>query len=418
MPPRRGCQRALTRFPPLMANPESDSAPELRTGLAGTRVLAMLNGIELFGQERANIEVLKSLRAQGAEVIVGVNTVVEGGDVAVHLRELGFQTFEVPFGCQWSKTFFIRKPRLIFTNLLSVLRSSWILGRKIHSFSPTHIHIGNPLVYSFVCLAMIIPRVPLVYRMGDEPPHDSRPNLIIWKGCYHRATTVVANSKFVRQRIFDHSFPDAKKVRLIYNTAPGGGDSGSREIDRNAGVFKLLYVGQISEHKGIVHALEAGLRLARRFDHVEMDIVGGSVYTSELEEDLRRRVKEHRLGKRIRFRGHVKNPTRYYEQADLLLVPSLFEEPAANVVLEAKRHGLPAVVYPSGGLPELVEDGGTGMVCALKDAAELEQHAERFIQDVSLQARMRSAALEEYARLFGLQRYAVQWAEVYRKARG
>ena len=76
--------------------------PEREGSLAGVRVLAALNGLELFGQERENIEVYKTLRGLGAIVCVGVNALEDGGDVGRQLRDLGFATFPLPFSNQWS----------------------------------------------------------------------------------------------------------------------------------------------------------------------------------------------------------------------------------------------------------------------------------------------------------------------------
>ncbi len=55
--------------------------------LVGVRVLAALNGLELFGHERGNIEVFKTLRDLGAEVTVGVD-VKSNNHVDVELRRM------------------------------------------------------------------------------------------------------------------------------------------------------------------------------------------------------------------------------------------------------------------------------------------------------------------------------------------
>jgi glycosyltransferase involved in cell wall biosynthesis len=49
------------------------------------------------------------------------------------------------------------------------------------------------------------------------------------------------------------------------------------------------------------------------------------------------------------------------------LAPIPEEESFANVVLEAKSVGLPVVAFPSGGIPELVEDRRTGYLCQSPD---------------------------------------------------
>ena len=49
-----------------------------------------------------------------------------------------------------------------------------------------------------------------------------------------------------------------------------------------------------------------------------------------------------------------------YQSIDLLVVPSLWEEPFGMIVLEAYMHGVPVIAARRGGLPEIVDDGTTG----------------------------------------------------------
>ena len=58
-----------------MVNREIKSIPDL----SNVRVLATINGVELFGHERGNIEVFKALRESGAEVVVGVSSRTHDG---------------------------------------------------------------------------------------------------------------------------------------------------------------------------------------------------------------------------------------------------------------------------------------------------------------------------------------------------
>ena len=116
---------------------------------------------------------------------------------------------------------------------------------------------------------------------------------------------------------------------------------------------------------------------------------------------------------RIVFHGRVNNVEDYYRNADLLVVPSLFEEPAANVVLEAKCYGVPSIVYPSGGLPELVIDRVNGFVCYEKTVLALTQGIRWLIEKPERIPSMKIAAIEDSENRFGIERFARQWADVY-----
>ena len=87
--------------------------------LTGVRVLGAINGIELFGHERGNIEVFRTLNALGAEVRVGVHP-IEDNHVRDELERSGIGTFPIPFGPQWSIQWVKRHPTLVITNFWKV----------------------------------------------------------------------------------------------------------------------------------------------------------------------------------------------------------------------------------------------------------------------------------------------------------
>lgn len=402
-------QSAIVSDSPQIPPETADARPPLP--LTGCRVLALLNSIELFGHEKGNIEVFKALRSAGADIQVGINAVENGGDVGACLREFDFATFTVPFGCQWSKSFFRRQPSLIAACGRDVLRSSLALRRKCRHYRPTHVHLGNALAYSYVAPALAASRVPMVFRVGDEPPTKSRPNLWIWKRCFAHADVVVANSEFVRRRVLDACPNASHKLHTIYNLAPLQRSTPS--VPKLVGNKRnVLFVGQIAEHKGVIPLVDAAIDIVSRFD-VIFDLVGGSRYSGDLERSLRAKIEAAGLQDKIRFHGHVKDPSPFYAAAALHVAPSVWEEPAANVVLEAKRAGTPSVVFPSGGLPELVRHQVDGFVCYEKSAEALREGIRWFLDCPKRLSAARAAALNDHAARFGPTRFVAQWSQVY-----
>ena len=99
------------------------------------------------------------------------------------------------------------------------------------------------------------------------------------------------------------------------------------------------------------------------------------------------------------------------QQVDLLVVPSLVNEGLGVVVLEAKRAGIPAIVFPSGGLQETVRTDVDGYVCPSKSAADLEAAIRKVVGDQNRRQRWASAAAESYAR-FDASTMLDQWEQV------
>jgi len=385
--------------------------------LGHVRVLAAINSIELFGHERGNIEVFKALRQSGAEVVVGVSNRTHDGvnQVEKTLNELGFETFLLPFGPQWSIQWVKKDPRIAYTNLLAVAKCSRIFHRMIRDFEPTHVHLGSPLAYSYLSLALAVTKIPMIYRMGDCAPNDSPFNLRIWKMAMRRSTHITANSNFVRNAAITAGVAD-DRISIIHNLAPSAG----RDINKTStskfskkSSIRLIYAGAISEHKGLLPLVRAFGVVAGKHADLRLDILGGSRYDIHFRDELITLIAELGLQEKIILHGHVDNPSAYFQQASIHLAPSVWEEPFANVVLEAKQEGVPSIIFPSGGLPEMIHHQIDGYICKEKSVDGLVEGIQWMLNDPERMKRMGKAAREDSELRFGRDRFATAWANVY-----
>lgn len=387
--------------------------------LSNLRVLSALNGIELFGHERGNIEVYKALRRMGAKVTVGVNAMGNGGAVADELEREAFSTFVLPFGPQWSLKFVKRHPYLVLSNPLAVIRCSAKFRKAIRTFRPTHIHLGSPLAYSYLFLALTQCSIPVVYRMGDCPPRESVVNLGIWRFATRRATRVVANSQFVKAAAIDAGVKRGK-VDVIYNVAPSVPEprNGHGRVLKPVKPGRLVYAGAVTEMKGLLLLVDAVGSVASVFPDVTLDILGESRWDGNFRDQLMERICALGVGDRITFHGHVADPSEYLRAASVHVAPSLWEEAGSNVVVEAKREGTPSVVFPSGGLSELIRHGIDGYSCSDKTSDALADGIRWLLSDSARLSRMRLAAREDYESRFGSERFALEWKSVYEAVLG
>jgi glycosyltransferase involved in cell wall biosynthesis len=380
--------------------------------LKNCRAIALINSRELFGHERGNIEWYNCLKRQGAKITVGISPNQSGSQLERELQLQDYEYFELPFGCQWSKKFFKKHPLLFFKNLKNVIRCSYQLARQVRARKANYILLGNPLAFSYVAPLLLSNRsLKLVYRMGDEPSHDSKPNLAIWKLCFRRANRVVANSIFVRQSI-EKAAGKTSKLSLIYNVAPEQPATTELSEPCPSHITRVLYVGQISPHKGVDILVDVAIQICRESPSYRFDILGSSQYTQDFEDTLKTKVEACGLSNRIVFHGHVNNPANFYKSASFLTVPSIFQEPAANVVLEAKRHQCPAIVFPTGGLPELVTNGVTGIVCDTPTSVSLLKAIRLLNESPMLVSKMRDNCSREYETRFSKERFDREWAQV------
>lgn len=380
--------------------------------LQGQRILAALNGIELFGHERGNIEVFKALRQLGAEIYVGVNAIEDGGPVGNHVRRLGFETFALPFGNQWSWKWLKREPLSVFTKAKQLFFCSYVFWRAIRRFQPTHIHLGSPLAYAYLSLALAANRTPLVYRMGDAPPVTSPVNLAIWRQAMRRTNQLVCNSEFVRSRALVSGASDAQVIynlSHLQNFVSATGDF----LDEDSDATRLVYVGAVSEHKGLIELVESVALLLSEYPALKLDVVGGSRYDSDFRGKLKERLRALKIDGHVNFHGHVDDPSRFYRRANIHVAPSLWDEPSANVVVEAKNVGTPSVVFPSGGLPELINHQVDGYICKARTVDALTDGLRWMLKDVERLRRMGDAARADSRARFAPERFARSWASIY-----
>lgn len=139
--------------------------------------------------------------------------------------------------------------------------------------------------------------------------------------------------------------------------------------------LRIGFIGDISQRKGIEWLLDSYTDLGA--SDTELIVAGKT--DSQYVKELRRRYTEES----ITFLGFVE-PDRFFEDLDLLVVPSLWDEPFGRVVIEGYSYNVPPVVSDRGGLPELVEDGQTGWIVDPERPETLTRQLERLIDDPDL----------------------------------
>ncbi|MGI4800442.1 MAG: glycosyltransferase, partial [Janthinobacterium lividum] len=119
------------------------------------------------------------------------------------------------------------------------------------------------------------------------------------------------------------------------------------------------FIGRLDPLKGVEMLLRVVAALAPGTVTLAVAGRGEPDYEATLQADL---------PPGVRFLGQVA-PAKFFPQVDLLVVPSVWEDPFPRVFHEALAFGVPSLVSPLGGLPEAVEPGRTGFVAASADDA-------------------------------------------------
>jgi glycosyltransferase involved in cell wall biosynthesis len=179
--------------------------------------------------------------------------------------------------------------------------------------------------------------------------------------------------------------------------------------------FRVLSVTRLVRGKGMPFLLDAIAALVNRGVDVELMVVGEGTERDDFVEQSRRlgiadRVELAGAIGQDEIRGH-------YAQADAFCLPS-FAEGVPVVLMEAMAFELPVVATRITGVPELIEDGVSGLVVTPARADELADALERLATSPKLRQTMGAAARERVVGEFNIQRSADQLVRLYREAFG
>lgn len=214
---------------------------------------------------------------------------------------------------------------------------------------------------------------------------------------------VICVSVRVRDLLVEAGLP-IQHARIIHGGTDVERFPGVRKRDYRSGHLKLLYAGQLVHHKGVHTAIEAMATLVnkRRINQITLTLVGSG--HPDYEAFLRGLVERESLHDFVTFDKPVskdKMPA-ILQQFDVLIFPSIYEEPLARITQEAMASGLVVVGTTTGGTQEILRDGETGFTFAPEDSDGLAEQVTRLILDPDLCCRLAEAGRQTVLENFTL----------------
>ena len=302
----------------------------------------------------------------------------------------------------------------------AALRLNRDVIRVARAYRPTHVHTMNETYALDLLPAFRLLGVPVVYRMGDAPSQHRRAYRFAWRHLIAPTVTrFVAISKFVRSRLVEAGVPP-RKITVIHNYPPERPPLPETDLPAELRApfdgRTVVYMGQITEDKGVDLLVEAATALCRERSDVRVLIAGDYSWRNPFADALVAAVEASDVAGQIHFLGHIEDIGGLLALADMHICPSVWEEPLSNVVLEAKRAGVPSVVFPSGGLPELVvEDGRDAVLCPTKTAGAIESGLRHYLDLPDDALADAGGAARDSLGALGITREAFvrAWADVY-----
>ncbi|MCW4003164.1 MAG: glycosyltransferase family 4 protein [Candidatus Bathyarchaeota archaeon] len=202
---------------------------------------------------------------------------------------------------------------------------------------------------------------------------------------------------------------------------------------------RILYVSRVTPEKGLHVLIEALARVVEIFPETHLNVIGSKVmwlpeYFINLSEEpkvkellsfhakgrsgyldyLQERILELNLTNNVTFHGVIphENLISYYQNSDLFVLPS-FSEAFGMGLIEAMACGLPVVATDVGGIPEVVEQGKTGLLVESGDSGALAKAILDIFSDGKMRIRMSEAARKRAVKLFSWEKIANDVSQIY-----
>lgn len=388
--------------------------------LKKARILVVMPSIPVQGMERANLQIMKMMREEHAEILF-IADQMYGREVQKEIEQIG---------CRWIGIVLIKtyKEGLhltinigeMFFVVLAWMRTARQIDKIYRQYKPTHFYITNFSFFLYAFVTLRRTKKPVIFRLPNPPDlnlPDWKQTLSNWiwrRIVYPTCDFLVCNCQYTASQL-NKVVGNSDKIKVIYNCVPERGlleKSDVPVLDRTQ--FNIVYLGRIHPEKGVEELFEAASRIVSEQKDINVYLVGEHKWKNPFAENLLERIEKSNLGSQIRILDPIKDVAGLLEQCNLHICPSISpSESFPNVVLEAKAQGVPSVVFPTAGLPEAITHLKDGYICENVTSEALYKGMQYFLANRETLQRAGQAARESLKR-FSRERIAEEWIQVFK----
>jgi len=287
------------------------------------------------------------------------------------------------------------------TTLLKQMRSAFT------KFQPDLVHINTLQLAAFFYL-----RIPerhnckMVLTLHD-PPAERLNRTAFQQQLAAEAESIVAVSDAVRRR-FCEFFPNrTRKLAVVWN---GLERPPEPDVLLPDGPLRLFSAGRVVRDKGFDMIPDA---LAMIEDEsIRWTLAGDGRETNAIQDQCLRL----KLSNRVSFLGRIPLSQVYsaIDQCHLVVMPSRWEEPFGLVALQGAQRGRTVLASRIGGLPEIIEDGRSGLLFEPDNVSDLARVFLRCLKNRDEIKTMGLHAKERAETIFSFEAMANRYEEIFR----
>lgn len=336
-------------------------------------VVLLKSGVQRKGGlEKAAIRIADAFLKRGEKVTL--LTIGKGDLLHSDLKIVPFQTWSFPsyirfeqFDRQVQSWLDREKPDLVFGMDRNRYQTHFRAGNGVHiAYLKSRINSEGRWKYLSCLLNPMHRKILEIERSAYENP---------------RLEKIIANSYMVKNQILEQYRVDEKKIVVIHNGVEWHEMEEPFSKKRQSEVFHFLFVGNGYLRKGLKILLEACSVIKHR--DFRLSVVGKDNQINWFKKYTRKL----KIQDKVNFFGPVQDLTPFYQNADVLVIPS-FYDPFANVTVEALAMGLCVISSKSNGGHEVLNNENGIVIEDLLDVnsvvATLEECLSRTISPIKI----------------------------------
>jgi glycosyltransferase involved in cell wall biosynthesis len=304
-------------------------------------------------------------------------------------------------------------PRIRLREPMAQMRRNRWIHRQLRDFRADVLHLQQGSMWFNLSLSSGLP-YPVVLTVHDAEPHvgdklSQKTPYFFWKLGFRKADQIITHSYYVRDMLRARLTIPSRLLHVIPHLQVGGAVESPHHVPDDGKT--ILFFGRIWPYKGLDVLINAERWMAAQAQDYKIIIAGEG-------EDFGR------------YRQMMMNPDRFevinrhiseaeanllFRRASVVVLPYI-EASQSGVIPVAYTYRKPVIASNVGGLPEMVDDGVTGLLVPPRDEKQLAAAIVKLLKDKELRFRMGAAGERKLEHECGAAVVAHRTLEVYRIA--
>lgn len=369
-------------------------------------IAIVMQSPDMGGAETYMLSLISSFLRDGERVIVASNK----EKFLDHAQKFPIKTYTIPFILD------------IMGNLRGLIKSillfPWAIifySRLLLQFRKEKVDVilmSNFSEKLFVSFLTLFIRIPVVWIEYGRMETIFKRNFYIPGIVYILLQRIPKKILVPSKNTFDSLATTAKVSQEKLLLFPLGIPFTEKKRQKHAG-YIIGNVSRATREKGQDYLIKAMVQVHKEIPSVHLFVIGDGP-DKEYYRDL---VKELQLEKYVTVTGFVKDVSDYYTKMDVFVFPTVWElEGFGLVVPEAMSYGLPVVATKTGPVPEIVDDGVTGIIVHPKDEKALAKAIITLYKNKKMSDTYGANGYKKAKKMYNLETVSKDMVTVLRKA--